>query len=87
MKELRFDVTGMSCAACSARVEKAARGTDGVTDAAVNLLKNTLVCRLADSADAASVTAAVSDAVAKAGYGARPSEKTAVAKKNGDRKN
>ena len=87
MKELRFDVTGMSCAACSARVEKAARGTDGVTDAAVNLLKNTLVCRLADSADAASVTAAVSDAVAKAGYGARPSEKTAVAKKTATAKN
>lgn len=87
MKELRFDVTGMSCAACSARVEKAARGTDGVTDAAVNLLKSTLVCRLADSADAVSVTAAVSDAVAKAGYGARPSEKTAGAKKTATAKN
>ena len=81
MKELRFDVTGMSCAACSARVEKAARSTDGVTDAAVNLLKNTLVCRLADSADAASVTAAVSEAVEKAGYGVRPAGKTEDAQK------
>ena len=87
MKELRFDVTGMSCAACSARVEKAARGTDGVTDAAVNLLKSTLVCRLADSADAVSVTAAVSDAVAKAGYGVRLPEKTAGTKKTATAKN
>ena len=37
-----FDITGMTCAACSARVEKAARGVDGVTDVAVNLLKNSM---------------------------------------------
>ena len=37
-----FDITGMTCAACSARVEKAARGVDGVRDVAVNLLKNNM---------------------------------------------
>ncbi|MFR1217561.1 MAG: heavy-metal-associated domain-containing protein [Eggerthella lenta] len=35
-----FDVTGMTCAACSARVEKATRAVPGVADVAVNLLKN-----------------------------------------------
>lgn len=37
-----FDVTGMSCAACQARVEKAVRGCKGVSQADVNLLQNTL---------------------------------------------
>lgn len=36
----KYDVTGMSCAACSARVEKVVRNVDGVTDVAVNLLTN-----------------------------------------------
>ena len=37
-----FDVTGMTCAACSARVEKAASSVPGVESVAVNLLKNTM---------------------------------------------
>lgn len=48
-----FDITGMTCAACSARVEKAARGVDGVRDVAVNLLKNTMEAEL-DEAPAGS---------------------------------
>ena len=36
----QYDVKGMSCAACSARVEKAVRAVPGVTDCAVSLLTN-----------------------------------------------
>ena len=62
-----FDITGMTCAACSARVEKAARGVDGVRDVAVNLLKNTMEAELDE---APGVAEAVERAVEKAGYGA-----------------
>ncbi len=81
MKEVRFDITGMSCAACSARVEKAARGTAGVSDASVNLLKNTLVCTCAEGEDEARVTDAVARAVDAAGYGAAVHVDTPAAKK------
>ncbi len=54
----------MSCAACSARVEKAAGGVEGVTSCAVNLLTNTLAVE-GNAADAAII-----EAVEKAGYGA-----------------
>ena len=67
-----FDVTGMSCAACSARVDKAARAVDGVADVSVNLLKNSMNVEFDEEADSAEVSAAVSAAVAKAGYGATP---------------
>ncbi len=62
-----FDITGMTCAACSARVEKAARGVDGVRNVAVNLLKNTMEAELDE---APGVAEAVERAVEKAGYGA-----------------
>jgi len=38
----QFDIKGMSCAACSARVEKAVSGLDGVTECSVNLLTNSM---------------------------------------------
>ncbi len=64
-----FDVTGMTCAACSARVEKAASGVEGVEHAAVNLLKNSMEVEYdGDSATVARIVAAVE----KAGYGAAP---------------
>ena len=64
-----FDVTGMTCAACSARVEKAAGGVEGVDRAAVNLLKNSMEVEYdGDSATIARIVAAVE----KAGYGAAP---------------
>lgn len=61
----QFDITGMSCAACSNRVEKAVKGVEGVLDCSVNLLTNSL-----------SVKGNVSDeeiisAVVNAGYGAK----------------
>ena len=62
-----FDVTGMTCAACSARVEKAAAAVAGVESVAVNLLKNTMDVEY-DGSDA--VTQAIGAAVEKAGYGA-----------------
>ena len=38
----QYDVTGMSCAACSARVEKAVSKLDGVTSCSVSLLTNSM---------------------------------------------
>lgn len=64
-----FDITGMTCAACSARVEKAALSVEGVDAAAVNLLKNSM--RVTYSGDSA-VVDAICAAVDKAGYGAIP---------------
>ena len=64
-----FDVTGMTCAACSARVEKASSGVAGVFSATVNLLKNSMEVEY----DGAPETiAAIVAAVEKAGYGATP---------------
>lgn len=67
----KFDVTGMSCAACSARVEKCVSKLDGVGSVAVNLLANSMVVEYDESAlDAAGIC----DAVTKAGYGAFPKD-------------
>jgi len=63
--KLKFNVTGMTCAACSARVEKVTNGVPGVEKAEVNLLAGTM--QVESSED---VTAAVIQAVTKAGYGA-----------------
>ena len=41
MKE-KFDVTGMTCSACSAHVEKSVRALSGVKDVSVNLLQNSM---------------------------------------------
>jgi len=62
-----FDITGMTCAACSARVQKAAGGVDGVTEANVNLLKNSM--ELDYDGDPKTADAVVA-AIKKAGYGA-----------------
>ena len=66
MKET-FDIQGMTCAACSARVQKAASGVPGVTEASVNLLKNSMELDF-DGTDATAV--AVVAAIEDAGYGA-----------------
>ena len=63
---LKFQVTGMTCAACSARVEKVAGGVPGVDKAEVNLLAGTMQVQ-AQSRD---VAQAVIQAVKDAGYGA-----------------
>ncbi len=61
---MKFIVTGMSCAACSARVDKAVRSVDGVDDCAVNLLTGTLT--VTGDADANVIISAVK----RAGYDA-----------------
>ena len=60
----QFDVTGMSCAACSARVEKAVSNVPGVTACAVSLLTNSM------GVEGTASEQAVIDAVQAAGYGA-----------------
>ncbi len=77
MKTQKFQVTGMTCAACSAHVEKAAAGVAGVRNATVNLLMNSM---LVDYDEPATVQA-VCAAVEAAGYGAVPSEAAAGAGK------
>lgn len=62
----QFKVTGMSCAACSAAVEKAVRRVEGVKDAAVNLLEGRMVCQL----DGPEIVEKVIAAVSRAGFGA-----------------
>ena len=62
----QYNVTGMSCAACSARVEKAVKAVPGVESCAVSLLTNSM--GVEGTADPAAVVAAV----VKAGYGASP---------------
>lgn len=67
-----FDVTGMTCAACSARVEKTTNKVEGVHLATVNLLKNSMEVEFDQGVDTAQVTQAIETAVRKAGYGALP---------------
>ena len=62
-----FDIQGMTCAACSARVQKAAAAVAGVSAAEVNLLKNSMELDY-DGTDA--TASAVCAAVERAGYGA-----------------
>ena len=70
--KIKFQVTGMTCAACSARVEKVTRAVPGVEAADVNLLAGSMQVE-AVSAD---VTDAIIQAVTNAGYGASvPGEK------------
>ncbi len=64
--ELKFTVTGMTCAACSARVEKVVGQIPGVDKAEVNLLAGSLVIHTRDN----SVTDAVVQAIRNAGYDA-----------------
>jgi len=60
----QFDITGMSCAACSARVEKAVSKVDGVVSCSVNLLTNSM------SVEASASNDEIIKAVEAAGYGA-----------------
>ena len=62
----RYNIVGMSCASCSARVEKAVSKVPGVTACAVSLLTNAMTVE--GSADSQAIVAAVEDA----GYGAFP---------------
>lgn len=65
-----YSITGMSCAACSAKIEKAVGKLEGVQSVAVNLLANSMIVE--GSASSKAVIKAVKDA----GYGASPSADT-----------
>ena len=71
-----FDVSGMTCAACSARVEKTTSGVVGVEHVVVNLLKNSMEVEYDGNP---ATLAAISAAVEKAGYGAAPRIEAAAA--------
>jgi len=64
--KLKYNVTGMTCAACSARVEKVTAAVEGVEKAEVNLLGGTMVVEARSDA----VHEAIIRAVVNAGYGA-----------------
>lgn len=64
--KIKFQVTGMTCAACSARVEKVTKAVPGVEKAEVNLLAGTMMVEAENSAVAEKICKAVHDA----GYGA-----------------
>src|SRR5699024_2073542 len=63
----KYNVTGMSCAACSSRVEKAVSALPGMKECSVNLLKNSMVVNYDDQTLS---EADIVHAVEKAGYGA-----------------
>ena len=66
MEKLKFNVYGMSCSACAARVDKVVRELDGVKDVAVNLLTNQMVVDFDEPATVEKIERAVSGAGYKA---------------------
>ncbi len=91
MKKLKFDIQGMTCSACSARVQTAAEKTNGVKSAEVNLLTNTMVV---DFDETKVQPDAIINSVNKAGYKASlhlkkaeaSNEKTTNAEMDNERK-
>lgn len=74
----QYNVTGMSCAACSARVEKAVSSVDGVSSCSVNLLTNSM------GVEGTATSKEIIEAVEKAGYGASLKIKNKKVKSNPD---
>lgn len=74
----QYNVTGMSCAACSARVEKAVSSVDGVSSCSVNLLTNSM------GVEGTATSKEIIEAVEKAGYGASLKTKNKKIKSNSD---
>ena len=70
MRQEKFNVTGMTCAACSAHVEKAVAKHPGVQSVTVSLLTNSMQV----SYDAPATPASICHAVVQAGYGASPKD-------------
>ena len=69
MYKEQFDITGMTCSACSARIEKSVGRLPGIKEVSVNLLKNSMVASYDESV---LNTPEIVRAVEKAGYGAFP---------------
>ena len=81
MSRLSFDVFGMSCAACSARVENAVSKVDGVVECQVNLLANSMTVEGDVSVES------VINAVEKAGYSAKEKGAKSAEKENNSLQN
>ena len=77
MKKEKFDITGMTCSACSSRVEKCVTKLKGVQKVSVNLLTNSMQVEYDDNILSTQI---IIDAVMKAGYGASLQE---IGQKNG----
>lgn len=75
----QYDITGMSCAACSARVEKAVANVPGVTSCSVSLLTNSM------GVEGTAAERDIIAAVENAGYGAKRKGSTADAKTSADK--
>lgn len=69
MQKEQFDITGMTCSACSARIEKSVAKLPRIKEVSVNLLKNSMVASYDESV---LDTEGIVQAVEKAGYGAFP---------------
>lgn len=84
----KFDVTGMTCSACSSRVEKCVQKLDGIKDVSVNLLTNSMQVEF-DEENMSEQD--IMDAVSQAGYGAsvqgENTEKISTSKSNEGKKN
>ena len=73
--KVKFSVEGMSCAACSASVERVSKRVEGVTNAEVNLLAKTLVVEC--EKDTPELRQKIITAVEKAGFTAAPADQKA----------
>ncbi len=81
MEKTQFDVTGMTCSACSARIEKEVSKLDGVSEVSVNLLTNNMTVKY----DGGKINIdGIADAVGGIGYGARPKNASAKGGARGD---
>ena len=84
MRKETFNVTGMTCSACAARVERAVKKMEGTADVSVNLLTNTMTLAYDEAAaNPAAIIAAVEDAGYGASVKAAPGAQNAAAKTDG----
>ncbi|MDR1086510.1 MAG: heavy metal translocating P-type ATPase [Deltaproteobacteria bacterium] len=82
MKKEKFNLTGLSCAACAARVEKAVSSLPGLLSVSVNLLKNSMMTAF----DEQKLTSeAIIEAVTGSGYGAAPAESRTAREAGGEK--
>ena len=72
MKKVKFEITGMSCSACSAHIENKVNSMDGVS-CTVNLLQNSMVAEFDENIAS---TESIIDAVVSVGYGAKVHDDT-----------
>ena len=80
MEKKKFSVSGMTCAACSAHVERAVSSVDGVSGVSVSLLTNSMLVDF----EAPATERSICDAVSAAGYGAEPEKAEKKTAASGD---